>query len=148
MWRIITEEDVLDAMSEPEMTAYRTVALKPGQADPLLRKTTKAVNMARGYIMGNKVNKLAEGETLPEGMIESVVDIIRYSLQSRLPTTIKEERKDAKKDAILYLKDISRGTVAIEQPEGIAEDTAKFPSATPTVKSRIRRFSRRQQDGI
>ena len=148
MWRAITEDDVLTSLAGPELDAYRVAALRAGQADPMPEVIATTVQEARGYIAGCKTNRLADGATVPDAMVHHLIAIIRYRLMTRLDMNVTESREQEYKDARVHLRDVSSCRIGIEQPEGGSEDDTSFPSATPTVKSRKRRFSRSQQDGI
>lgn len=148
MWREITEADVLTSLTGPEADALRVAALKAGQDDPMTEILGTAVQEARGYIAGCKTNTLAAGDTLPDATIHHVVAIVRYRMMSRLGMKVSEGRGQEYKDARSFLRDVSACRVGIEAPDGGSESDTSFPSATPTVKSRSRRFSRPHQDGI
>jgi len=139
---------LLTSLTGPETAAFRTAALKGGQADPLPETIRMAVAEARGYIAGCSHNRLAAGDTVPDAMIHHVVAIVRFRMITRLGIKVNDDREQEYKDARTYLRDVSACRIGMEQPEGGDEDDVSFPAATPTVKSRDRRFSRTQQDGI
>lgn len=147
-WRIVIEDDVLNALNAAELAAFRRVQANAdgSDGDVLPDTISSAVMEARGRIAACKNNSLAEGETVPEVMIHHVVAIIRYRLLSRLGVSVKEGREQEYKDARKFLEDVARCQVAIPSIGGDDDTTPSWPK--PSISGRPATFKRRQQDGI
>lgn len=146
MWRAITDEDVLDGLSDTESNVYRTVA-SVSATDPLPGIIAKVSDKIRTAIRSWRDNRLHEDESfVPEGCIDDAVALIRYRLLNKLDQQISEGRRDEYKEALAYLRDIRAGKVSIERPD--EQPDAPAPAPGPRISARKRRFSRDQQEGI
>lgn len=131
-----------------EFEAYRRIQANEdgSDGDVLPDIMESAVMEARGRIAACKTNSLAEGLTLPEGVIHHVVAIIRYRLLSRIGMTVKESREQEYKDARRFLEEVSRCKVAVPDPGGADDTKQHWPK--PSIKARTKTFGRSQQDGL
>ena len=147
-WRELTTDDLLAALSGPEVTALRTKALGDGQNDPVDQALASAVLMVRDRIAAHRGNKLAAGNTLPEGMVRVAVAIARWDILTRLnvESLMTPQREGQYKDALAELRDVAAGRVSIETPEE-ADDTPR-QAVRPRINGRTSAFKRAQQDGI
>lgn len=148
MWRTLTENDILQAVTAAERDAIQTAATSPGQPLPVASVILTAVHDARGRIAAYKANTLAEGDTVPETLVHHVVAIVRWRLLSRLPTDrlATEGRKMEYQEALKALESVATGRYSIEQPE--TADDEKRATLRPSIAGRERKFTRTTQDGI
>jgi hypothetical protein len=120
MWREITEDDVLGALNSTETTIYQSVLAGAGQ-DVLADIITRVVQQARNYIADNPVNRLGEGNTLPERAIRPALHLIRKDLLTRLDIEVSEDRRKDATEAIRFFERISDGKGVVELPDGATE---------------------------
>lgn len=149
MWRELTENDVLAALSEPESTAYQSAAIGAGQ-DVLAEITAQVVQECRAHIADCARNSLAAGATLPERVMYHAVALIRYRMLTRLDMEASEDRRREQRDAVEFFRRVSECKVAIEPGDGTAspDGNDSMASPRPGITARDRNFSRSQQDGI
>lgn len=149
-WISVTESDVKDRLSGPELTAYKTAALATGQTDPLPGIITQTVNEARGYIAACTQNKLGTGETIPDKLLQSVVAIVRYRLITRLPMnagSLLETRRVEYDDAMRLMREVAACRFAVEEPESVSTETMRSVAAEVVTKT-TRRATREKMSGL
>lgn len=145
-WRPITEADVLDGLSGPESSAYRTKLLSGGQTDPLLGIIAGVTAEVRDSIRSCERNHLdPDPQTVPAGTIHHAVAIIRHRLLTRLIGQISEARRDEWKTAVRYFERVASCDQAVADTR---REDAAAPVQRPSMAARPREFTRRQQDGI
>ena len=115
-WVTPTSNDVLTCLAGPELIAYQTAAKAVGQTDPLPEILANVVDEARGYIAAGSGNKLDVDGTIPGVALAHVLAIIRFRLITRLPIAVKEDRREAYRDAIKFLQGVASGDIRIEDP--------------------------------
>lgn len=148
-WQQITEIDVRDRLSGPELAAYKSAALAVGQTDPLPGIIQQSVDEVRGYIAACARNSLEEGAAVPSKLVGATVAIIRYRLISRLPlnsAALLDTRREEYKDALRLMEQVSACKFAVEEPTIKSTEVISAPS--PSYSGRSRRFTRDQQEGI
>lgn len=148
-WETITESTIKGSagLTGPELTAARTAALPSGVSDTLADVIERVVNEVRGYV--GRRNTLADGDTIPAECLTAALSRIVFELCLRIPRSIvlTDERKEANRNAIAFLKDVARGDVVIVPPETAA---AAQPggNATEVVNSRDRIATREKLAGL
>jgi hypothetical protein len=147
MWRALTEDDILAALSAPETAAYQTAAIVVGQ-DPLAEITAQVVHECRSHIADCPRNTLAPGETLPRRVHYHALALIRFRLITRLDLEVSEDRRREQRDAIEFFRRVSECKVAVEPADATENSTDSFASPRPGITARRRQYSRDQQDGI
>jgi phage gp36-like protein len=147
-WQLITETDIRDRLSGPELAAYKTAALATGQTDPLPGLIAQTVDEARGYIAAAGNVSLGEGTTVPSKLVSAVVAIVRWRLITRLPlnsAALLETRKQEYQDALRLLEQVAAGKFLVEEPTIAAAE--QISVASPRFSGRTRQFTRSTQDG-
>lgn len=145
-WTTITADAVQSRITDAELVAARTAAIKAGQADPLAEAISRVTQEVRGRVAANASNTLGDGDTIPSECEDAAIAVIIFRLYSRLPITMPQERKDAKDDALAFLRDVADGKVAIVAPATASPQ--QVTSIAPSISARRRHFTRDQQDGI
>jgi hypothetical protein len=146
-WRAITEADVAEGLSGPEISAVRAAALHTGQTDSLPDTIHKVVQECRGFIAACRNNTLEAGDTVPEKLIDSCVAVIRFRFFNRPGLMLTQDRRSAKEDAIDLWKAVARCAFVIEEP--VAPDPEPLSSAQhPSFRGREAQFGRELSDGL
>ncbi len=127
-WITPTEPDLLARLSGPELAAYRSAALKAGQADPVAPILSGVVAEIRGYVAGHKANALGPAGTIPDTLLDAAMALAVARLPARLPVTLSEARKEAKRDALALLARVSAGSFFVAAPED-GEASAEQPAS-------------------
>lgn len=146
MWRELTEDDVLGVLNATETSIYQSVLAGAGQ-DVLADIMTRVVQHARSYIADNPVNRLGEGNTLPERAIRPALHLIRVDLLTRLDMEVSDDRRKASSEAIRFFERISDGKGAIEQPDGATEPSGPVQTID-IVRSHEQRTNRDTLAGL
>lgn len=131
-WRIITEADLAAVLSEEELRLYRERATTADGTDPIAALITNAVHEARDRIRANPDNTLADGVTVPVGMVRRVLILIRQSVLTVCKVPVGEDRQKEAEAAEAYFRDVADGKVSVPQPETATADE------TPAVRPRPR----------
>jgi len=148
MWRKITDQDLIGALSDAEEVAYRHQPFGSATQDPLPGIISQVTLEIREAIRSCENNRLSpEAETLPEGAIRHAVALIRHRLLTRYDVqNISEARLMEYREAQKYLEAVAACQRAVELPDG--DEAARAPMVSPGISAPRRNFSRRQQDGI
>lgn len=144
-WISITADDVLTKLAGAELSVFRTAATAVGQADPLPEIIEQVVDEVRGYVAACARNTLGSAGTIPAKLKSATLAMIRYRLITRLPISIKEERKQEYRDALDLLSDVAACRFAVEEPTTATTET--LPSPRPRISTPTRRFSSGAQSG-
>lgn len=147
-WQTITETDVRDRLSGPELAAYKSAALAIGQTNPLPGIIAQTVDEVRGYIAAAGTVSLGEGSTVPSKLVSTTVAIVRWRLITRLPlnsAAMLETRKQEYQDALRLLEQTASGKFLVEEPTTAAAEQISVPG--PRWSAHDRRFTRSTQDG-
>lgn len=123
-WRAITEADLLTILDGDEVSLYRERATSDAGVDPISALIENAVNEARDRIRSNRDNVLAAGSTVPAGMIARVLILIRHRLLTVCKISIGEDRRKEYEAAENFFRDVSKGSVAVPQPDDITTEAA------------------------
>lgn len=148
MWRKITEDDLLSAISAAEDAGIRRKLVTDNQTDPLQQIIAQQTLTFREAIRSFSGNQLAaDPATLPEAAIFHAVAIIRHRLIGRLGVSeMTEDRKLEYRAANKYLEGLTRGEPRVEDPN--QGETAKPAVAPLAVNQSPRRDGWRDQNGI
>lgn len=148
MWRAITEEDVRSSINSIEDDATRLKYLAGDQEDPLVEIIAQVTREVRDAIRSGAYFWMPDDETIvPEGAVHHAVAIIRHRLMSRYDVKVEEARLMEYREAIAYLRDVSRGIRKVENPSGGENQPAPIPF--PAINNNRRPgFGWRDQDGI
>lgn len=145
-WITITEADVLAALNNAELNAYRTVAKQAGQDDPLPAVITSVTDDVRSACAAgtNKLNTTG----IPASLRNTALDVIIYRLANRVAPQLAEKRKPAHDEAIERLGKVESGKRPVEKPDTAA--SATFQGAEVVVSDDVqpRRFKRDQTNGL
>lgn len=147
-WQTITETEIRDRLSGPELAAYKSAALATGQTDPLPGIIAQTVDEVRGYIAAAATVALGEGTTVPSKLVSATVAIVRWRLLTRLPlnsAALLETRRQEYQDALRLLEQTAAGKFLVEEPTTAAAEQIALPR--PLWSARPRRFTRSTQDG-
>ena len=117
-WIAITPDDVKTRLTGAEVAALKSVALAPGQGDPLDEIIAHVTNEVRGYVAANVKNTLGAAGTIPAKLLSAALAIIRYRVATRLPTKslLTEDRVRENDAAIRLLERVADDKFAIEDP--------------------------------
>src|ERR1051325_10661876 len=122
-WLPITSDDVKTRLSSEEVELLQTAATDEGQADPLPEVINQVTDECRGYIAAKAGNTLGPAGTLPPQTRSAAISMIVWRLAGRLAIGKAGEmmrspsRQQDYQDAISMLKDIAKGSMAVEQPD-------------------------------
>lgn len=112
-WRKANQDDLIASMSTAEIDALKTSA--NWDSDPVQILLKRQVAWARDQIRTNGNVRMSPDEMeLPEGCIGPTMDLLVYSIATRLGGTTTEERKAAREDALKYFERIARRWVTVE----------------------------------
>lgn len=147
-WRAITQDDVLTALTGPELSATRTAAIAVGQADPLPAVIQSVTDEVRGYIAGSVSITLGAEGTIPDKLVNTACDMAVWYLLKRLPvkSLITEARRDAYDEAMRKLRDVAANRFRIEMPTTVTNEQIAVPM--PSIAPGPSRLRRRWEDGI
>lgn len=143
----LTTDDITEQMIPDEVTALQTIQGADTQLQACL---TKAIASARSKIKagGNQVDQTST-TTLPDSVVQDVVDITRWKWLSSFPALQAfktKDRSDAYKDAMAHLRDIASQKPDRERVELPANvDTTPAAVPLPSVGCPKRRM---REDGI
>ncbi|MBK8477452.1 MAG: DUF1320 family protein [Opitutaceae bacterium] len=147
-WLLLTSAHIATALTGPEITAAQSAVLVAGQAAPMPDVITQVSRYVRARVGACAKNTLGEGDTIPDELLASAIDLAVYRLAKRLPGKIlaKQERVDAATAAESLLQDVAACRLALAQPATSSSETVASTPA-PRFTVRPRQFSRSQQDG-
>lgn len=122
-WTTITEDSIRSQLGAAELQALRGVETTPGQSDPLTEVINLVVAQTRSYLPVLRGDPGQAPGLLPESLHGVAVDMIRHRLGTRLAVGSQAAgwlnsapRQKAYEEAIAYLRDVSRGFIAVEAP--------------------------------
>lgn len=147
-WITITEDDVITKLSGPEKAAMNSAALQALQTAPLPEIIEQVTKEIRGYVAACARNTLGDGLTIPDELLGTAVNRIRYEFATRLPVSslLTEDSRRANEAAITLLRDVAACSFAIVSPAAPSSEEVGSPS--PQWSARSKQFGRAQQDGI
>ena len=141
-WITPTETDILTRVSGAELGAFRSAALKVGQADPVPALIVTVVNFMRGYIANCPTVDMTtkDAGTIPASGLHAFLDIIVPTIQMRPAGAVIEGssgiRLDARTDAMKWLKAAAACEVAVDEVPPPTAPGAPIPK--PRIKKRTR----------
>ena len=147
MWITITETHLKTRLSDPELTAFKSVALAAGQANPVSEIIADVTNLIRGYVANCQRNRLGSDGTIPDKLLSSALAIIVMQVMTRAAGKVIDPngvRQKASEDAIRLMEQVAGCKFAVEIPDDFSSENIQ--NFTPTISSRDFRF--RDQDGI
>lgn len=149
MWITLTESDISTAITGPELIAARTAAKATGQSDPVPEIIAQVTREVRARVAACANNSLGPAGMIPDECKSAAIDIAVYRLCKRVPGTalLKEERSEANKLAIAFLKEVAACGVALQQPDNVSEEVTSGPGVQ-IVNSTRRIASRAQLSGL
>lgn len=131
-WVALTVSDARAALAGAEEQDLLSGLVATGQPDPLEGELTRVVAEVRSYIPALRSDSTLGAGLLPDTLHGACLDILRLRLATRLAAgrqaadwLVTEPRRKAAEDARAYLKDVSRGLVAIEPPPAGAPPAAQ-----------------------
>jgi hypothetical protein len=145
-WIIPAESDLLTAISETELAAYRAAAVASGQADPVAPTLAQVVDLVRGYVGAYKPNTLGPAGTIPQKLLAPALDLAAVRLPARVGVPPKSVREMAAERAVRLLEQVAAGVFNIEEPDVATAETTEAPR--PTVAARRRHFTPRSEEGV
>lgn len=112
-WTTLTEDMVLSALNNAELTAAKTIALKSGQTGTsvVANLITWTTDMVRGMAK-TQVEPPSTG--VPPSLVLAALDIVIFRLLNRINPELAERRKTAYEDAMAMLKDVVDGKLEID----------------------------------
>lgn len=127
-WRKVTEDDLVSALAQGEIDAYRRSAVN----DPVGPQIKAEVAYVRGVIRSapTRVKMNPDEETLPESLILPTMDHLRFSILMRMNQSANESRTKAYENAVQLFRDIRAGSF-IPESDAIADDSRDI-AGSPT----------------
>lgn len=146
MWRKMTEDDVVDTLTERELSAWRQSTA--GKQDVVQGVIDKVAGLVRSYLRAGSVRLSKDSSLLPEGVIFDACMIARYLILSRLPVPMTDDRVKAYQDAIAFLQDVAKRKIIPESytPEG-GEDPSDYEETTTVTPAYSEREPAYRLDG-
>jgi len=128
MWRQLTENDLVAALSRKEIDAYR----RDFEIDPVPALLKQTAEMVRGYIRTNGSVRMDPSEaSIPESCVGPAVDYAVISILKRINLEPTEVRRNARLDAVTYFRDVASGKNKPEDYDAPVNDETKMVAATP-----------------
>ena len=119
MWRKLTEDDLVAALSQKEVDAYRN----DFEVDAVRILLDDTAAWARGYIRTNGNVRMDPSETtLPASCVSPAMDYAVIKILKRINVNPNEVRQKAREDAIEFFKDVAAGRI---NPESYNADAAE-----------------------
>ncbi len=144
MWRKLTEEDLIAALSRREVEAFR----RDFEVDTIPQLLSQTSAMVRGYIRNNgNVRMSPEDGTIPESCVGPAIDYVVISILKRIALEPTEARSKARDAAITFFRDIASGH---NNPESyLADESAPTGGSCAVVIQNSRtRVSSRKLEGL
>jgi hypothetical protein len=151
MWIALTEEKLLTRMSGLELDAFRSVALKDGQADPVQGLFDQITRKVRSRVAACMQNKLGPEGTIPDELLDDALALCVMGVMTRPAGTVidpNDARTKSAAQAESNLRDAAMCKIAIEQPPVAEESTEVIGAPSPKIAPRPRRFTQCTEDGI
>ena len=133
MWRKVTEQDLVSALSQEEIDAFRA-----GQGDgddPIETQIADMVAYVRGIIRSSpaKVRLASDESKLPASLVKPAMDQLRFDVLTRMDVKVNESRTLAYQKALELFNAVRAGEY-IPESDGITDDSADIagsPAASP-----------------
>lgn len=130
MWRKVTEQDLVSALSQDEVDAFRA---GQGDEDPILVQIADEVAYVRGVIRSApaRIRLSADEGALPASLIKPAMDHLRFNVLTRLDVKVNESRTLAYQKALELLDQVREGKFIPEsdgEPDG-STDVAGSPAS-------------------
>lgn len=149
-WFTISAGDLNDRKVAELVTALREEALAVGQTDPMPRIIADVTNEIRDAIgFSGRYTLDANPAALPNGLKEIAVKKVVRDMKGRLQQALD---KDEETDAEIYearLKALVKGEWPVGDPDTpLSPAPVQTASASPRIKTKVRAFSRDNQEGV
>lgn len=142
-WVTLTEALLSHHMSGPELTAFKTAALKSGQADPVAAMLAEVATLVRGYV-GAAGIALGTAPTVPDELQNAALDVCRWKVLTRLPgvSMLQDDaRKSAYEEALKLFRDVQAGKFSIVPALTEAPEEEQPGPVLPTFSGRDKTFT-------
>lgn len=140
MWRKLTENDLVSALSRKEVDAFRS----DFAIDPVPVLLADTASWARGFIRSNGNVRMDPDElSLPASCVSPAMDYAVVQVLKRFNIEPNKTRQQARKDAIEFFASIARGDVNPESWNEPAEVTTGGPSIEVVTSVRPRVTARK-----
>lgn len=132
MWRKLTENDLVSALSREEVDAYRA----DFEIDPVPELLGQTTAYVRGYIRTNGSVRMDPDETtVPQSCVGPAMDYLVISILKRIGIEPNEVRKTAREEAVAYFRDIAAGKNKPEDFDLAPDNSQKMVAATPAFSN-------------
>lgn len=148
-WRSLTIDDVRSAMNGAELDALFAAAgdwtLSPDIANVLVNTASEI----RGHIAAQPKNELGPDGTVPGGLVQTALAIVRFRILTSFPglgdTVLTDDRRKEYDNAIDLLRRVANGQFSVAEPA--TGDIAVNPGIS-VVSAGSRRYTRDTLEGI
>jgi hypothetical protein len=136
-WVTLTAQHLRDRLSDAELSAIERAAqdIDGRKLGESVRNVTAKV---RGYVAAHASNTMGPAGTIPETLVGAALDLLIVEHSTRCGGALLDPRglrKEAAERATELLKDVARGTFAVEDPEPADGEQAEQRShAGPAVE--------------
>lgn len=130
-WRTVTEDDLVAALSQAEVDAYRI----SGASDPVGPQIRATVSYVRGVIRSSatRVRMDPDETTLPESLILPAMDYLRFEFCIRQNIAANESRTKAYENAVQLFREIRDGRYVPESHD--VNDDSRDVAGSPASGS-------------
>jgi phage gp36-like protein len=146
-WNVVTVDNVLEEFNSQERTAYDASK----GSDDFQAILDRVIKKARGAVIAAGKTAGPVG-TVPSSLEGEVIAIARWRFLLALPSAeglLSDGRKDAHKEGLKTLKEVSKGEQPVEVPDaGTASADAASISATQLVTRQRREATREKMNGL
>lgn len=146
MWITVTEDHLKQAVSGPELDAFRAAALAAGQADPVSGIISEITQEVRGYVAACSRNQLGPVGTIPDELLHAFLSIFVPRFQTRAGGVLIDPNGQRQRDqdnARTLLSQVASCKFAIVQPT--TPDTSSTVGGSVQVVSAGERLASRSQ---
>jgi anti-sigma28 factor (negative regulator of flagellin synthesis) len=125
-WTAITVQDVIDQMTEAEVSMVETAQTVAGTTSKLGAILAKVVAQVRDSIRAGGYDLDADTTKIPDGLHNDAIVITRWKLLSSLPeleSIASKARSKENDDAVAKLRLIANQEYSVEPPASSAENS-------------------------
>lgn len=150
MWITVTEAHLQQAISGPELDAFRAAALASGQTDPVTGIVAEITQEIRGYVAACTRNQLGPSGTIPDELLHAFLSLFVPRFQSRAGGVVIDPNGQREREvsaARQLLGQVASCKFAIVQP--VAPDTSStVGGSVQVICPGERTASRQKMSGI
>jgi len=146
MWRAPVEDDLKLSLSELELEAYAEAASREPGTETTAGMLARGANYVRGFLRANPTVTLGPAGTIPASLVAPLMDYLCVDAIKRLPVTISDERREARRQAIQTFRDAAKGVFLVESFG--ADDDASNAGHAALASSSEPRFTPEQLKGL